>query len=111
MLEQEGVGPRGVGDQSSDTLAETSVMLPEPCSACPHGSSSRRALKAQGLGGEVDGARSISLWKTNLQPAAWKLETLVSASLLRAPWFLPKTGALAPASEGTDRGQGWCPWT
>lgn len=26
----------------------------------------------------------------SLQPAAWKLETLVSANLLRAPWFLPK---------------------
>lgn len=39
----------------------------------------------------------------SLPPAAWKLETLVSANLLRAPWFLPKEMRRDEASNRTNR--------
>lgn len=39
----------------------------------------------------------------SLQPAAWKLETLVSANLLRAPWFLPKETRRDDASRRMNR--------
>uniref|UniRef100_A0A8B9XPP9 Uncharacterized protein n=1 Tax=Bos mutus grunniens TaxID=30521 RepID=A0A8B9XPP9_BOSMU len=39
----------------------------------------------------------------SLQPAACKLETLVSANLLRAPWFLPKEMRRDDASNRMNR--------
>lgn len=38
----------------------------------------------------------------SLQPAAWNLETLVSANLLRAPRFLPKETRRDDASAGMN---------
>lgn len=37
-----------------------------------------------------------------MQPTACKLETLVSANLLRAPWFLPKDTGETPAAGRTN---------
>lgn len=39
----------------------------------------------------------------SLQPAAYKLETLVSANLLRAPWLLPKERRRDDASDRMSR--------
>lgn len=46
----------------------------------------------------------------SLQPAACKLEALVSATLLRAPWFLPKDGSREHQQEHgqTTGGAGVC---
>lgn len=53
------------------------------------------------------GATSIPIWKKrSLQPAACKLETLVSANLLRASWFLPKeAGEMTPQQDARSPGR------
>lgn len=49
------------------------------------------------------GATSIQFGKRSLQPATYQLETLVSASLLRAPWLLPREKRRDDASDRMRR--------
>uniref|UniRef100_A0A673SVN9 Uncharacterized protein n=1 Tax=Suricata suricatta TaxID=37032 RepID=A0A673SVN9_SURSU len=74
---------------------------------------SQKELATQGLGspGGVGPPASQLGKERSLQPAAWKLETLVPANLLRAPWFLPKETRRDDASSRMSRpleGPGWC---
>nr|KAF6413605.1 hypothetical protein HJG59_009786 [Molossus molossus] len=64
-------------------------------------------LMGRSLGNRWGGATSIPIWKKrSLQPAACKLETLVSANLLRASWFLPKeAGEMTPQQDERSPGR------
>lgn len=95
LKSQKGLAAQGSGVQpSSDVRAETSMMLWR-APLCPwgRGSSSWCGLRGVRLQGKSSGARPPASRfgkQRSLQPAAWTLETLISANLLRVSWFLPQ---------------------